>query len=152
MAEQEAWGNVKPRDTELKLDVCGSEHCPGDWAKALDLTVQGRGLGGTDGGASGKGKLSWGSAARKMETPRDYRCCWEKRAVLGTGAGTWAEFCTKTWTGDWQSVGRGQLVFMQERPEQRRMFPFSAGNPKFWRIILCQWCRTSPFCTHPWNR
>lgn len=38
---------MKPRDTELKLGVC--EHCPGDWAKALDLTVQGTGLGGTDG-------------------------------------------------------------------------------------------------------
>lgn len=52
----------KPRDTELKLGVCGSEHCPGNWAKALDLTGQGRGLGGTDGGASGKRKLSWRNA------------------------------------------------------------------------------------------
>lgn len=57
---------MKPRDVELKPGVCGSEHCPGNWAKALDLIVQGRGLGGTDGGASGKGKLSWRNADWKM--------------------------------------------------------------------------------------
>lgn len=71
-----------------------------------------------------------------MEALRDYRCCWEKSMMLGTGAGTWAEPCPEIRTGDWHSVGRGQLVIMQERPKQRRMFPFSSGNPKFWNIVL----------------
>lgn len=81
MTEQEAWGNMKPRDTELKAGVCALPR----WG--------GRGTG-SDSSGKRLGRHCWrcfkqGRALLEECSLRyregDYKCCWEKRVMLGLG-------------------------------------------------------------------